>query len=99
MKLQGFYLCIEKKLRKKKDGSPYIDLLLQDKSGLIRGRIWDNVHILAKKFDVGNPVALKGITYSYGENLFIKIKKSIKYIKLRKFWRSYKASIIFIQMW
>jgi len=74
MKLQGFYLCIEKKLRKKKDGSPYIDLLLQDKSGLIRGRIWDNVHILAKKFDVGNPVALKGITYSYGENLFIKIK-------------------------
>ncbi|MEE2632152.1 MAG: HD domain-containing protein [Candidatus Neomarinimicrobiota bacterium] len=74
VKLQGFYLCIEKKLRKKKDGSPYIDLLLQDKSGLIRGRIWDNVHILAKKFDVGNPVALKGVTYSYGENLFIKIK-------------------------
>ena len=65
MKLQGFYLCIEKKLRKKKDGSPYIDLLLQDKSGLIRGRIWDNVHILTKKFDVGNPVALKGVTYIY----------------------------------
>ena len=62
VKLQGFYLCIEKKLRKKKDGSPYIDLLLQDKSGIIRGRIWDNVHILTKKFDVGNPVALKGIT-------------------------------------
>ena len=74
VKLQGFYLCIEKKLRKKKDGLPYIDLLLQDKSGLIRGRIWDNVHILAKKFDVGNPVVLKGVTYSYGENLFIKIK-------------------------
>ena len=46
MKLQGFYLCIEKKLRRKKDSSIYLDLLLQDKSGLIRARIWDNVESL-----------------------------------------------------
>ena len=74
MKLQGFYLCIEKRIRRKRDGSPYIDLLLQDKSGIIRARIWDNVDKLIKKFDNGDPIALKGITYSYGDNLFIKIK-------------------------
>ena len=74
MKLQGFYLCIEKKLRRKKDGSIYLDLLLQDKSGLIRARIWDNVESLSKKFDVGNPVAIKGSTYKYGDSIFIKIK-------------------------
>lgn len=74
MKLQGFYLCAEKKIRRKKDGSIYLDLLLQDKSGLIRGRIWDDVETLSKKFDIGNPVAIKGSTYKYGESLFIKIK-------------------------
>ena len=48
MKLQGFYLCLEKKSLKKKDGSTYLNLLLQDKSGLIRARIWDNVQKLSK---------------------------------------------------
>ncbi|MEC7822610.1 MAG: OB-fold nucleic acid binding domain-containing protein [Candidatus Neomarinimicrobiota bacterium] len=74
MRLQGFYLCIEKRIRRKRDGSPYIDLLLQDKSGVIRARIWDNVDKLIKKFDTGDPIVLKGVTYSYGDNLFIKIK-------------------------
>ena len=74
MKLQGFYLCIEKRIRRKRDGSPYVDLLLQDKSGIIRGRIWDNVNKLVGKFHAGDPIALKGMTYSYGDNLFIKIK-------------------------
>ena len=74
MKLQGFYLCIEKRIRRKRDGSPYVDLLLQDKSGIIRARIWDNVNKLVGKFDAGDPIALKGMTYSYGDNLFIKIK-------------------------
>ena len=74
MKLQGFYFCIEKRIRRKRDGSPYVDLLLQDKSGIIRARIWDNVNKLVGKFDAGDPIALKGMTYSYGDNLFIKIK-------------------------
>tara|TARA_B100000965_G_scaffold405485_1_gene439753 strand:- start:4133 stop:5008 length:876 start_codon:yes stop_codon:yes gene_type:complete len=74
MKLQGFYLCIEKKIRRKKDGSAYFDLLLQDKSGVIRARIWDNIEVLSKKFDIGNPVAIKGSTYRYGNSIFIKIK-------------------------
>ena len=74
MKLQGFYFCIEKRIRRKRDGSPYVDLLLQDKSGIIRGRIWDNVNKLVGKFHAGDPIALKGMTYSYGDNLFIKIK-------------------------
>jgi len=61
-------------MRRKKDGSIYLDLLLQDKSGIIRARLWDNVESLSKKFDIGNPVAIKGTTYKYGENTFIKIK-------------------------
>ena len=72
MKLQGFYLCLEK-ITEEKDGSTYLNLLLQDKSGLIRARIWDNVQKLSKKFSNGDPVAVKGVTYQYGENVLIKI--------------------------
>ena len=63
MKLQGFYLCIEKRLLKKKDGSSYLNLLFQDKTGVIRARIWDNVQKLSNKFENGDPVAIKGKTY------------------------------------
>ena len=50
-----------------------MNLLLQDKTGVIRARIWDNVQKLSKKFDSGDPVAVKGITYQYGESMLIKI--------------------------
>tara|TARA_B100000927_G_scaffold157893_1_gene127195 strand:- start:484 stop:1371 length:888 start_codon:yes stop_codon:yes gene_type:complete len=78
MKLQGFYLCIEKRSQKKKDGSPYLNLLLQDKTGIIRARIWDNVQKLSKKFDNGDPVAIKGKTYQYGSSLMIKVENISK---------------------
>ena len=78
MRLQGFYLCIEKKTQKKRDGSPYLNLLLQDKSGIIRARIWDKVQTFSKKFDSGDPVAIKGSTYQFGENLMIKVENISK---------------------
>ena len=59
MKLQGFYLCIEKRIRRKRDGSPYVDLLLQDKSGIIRGRIWIRRRIrirLIRLIILGHPI-------------------------------------------
>ena len=55
MKLQGFYLCLEKKSLKKKDGSTYLNLLLQDKSGLIRARIWIMFKNFLKSLVMENP--------------------------------------------
>ena len=78
MKLQGFYLCIEKRLLKKKDGSSYLNLLFQDKTGVIRARIWDNVQKLSNKFENGDPVAIKGKTYQYGSSLMIKVENISK---------------------
>ena len=78
MRFQGFYLCIEKKNQKKRDGSPYLNLLLQDKSGVIRARIWDKVDTFSKKFESGDPVAVKGSTYQFGENLMIRIENISK---------------------
>ena len=51
-KVQGFYLCVEKHLKYKRNGDVYIDLELRDITGFITAKIWDNVSILNKKFDL-----------------------------------------------
>ena len=58
--IQGFYLCIEKKLRHTRTGELYIDILLRDQTGQVQAKIWNKVKELDKKFSAGNPVAVKG---------------------------------------
>lgn len=84
MKIEGFYYCIEKRILKKKDGTKYLSLLLQDKSGSIRARLWDNIDGFSKKFSSPNPVAIKGEIYQYGDNLMIKIR-NINFASIEKY--------------
>lgn len=58
--IQGFYLCIEKKLRHTRTGELYIDILLRDQTGQVQAKIWNKVKELDKKFSAGDPVAVKG---------------------------------------
>ena len=84
MKIEGFYYCVEKRILKKKDGTKYLSLLLQDKSGSIRARLWDNIDGFSKKFSSPNPVAIKGEIYQYGDNLMIKIR-NINFASIEKY--------------
>ena len=59
--VQGFYICVKKFIRTTKGGDLYIDLELQDMSGSIHGKIWDNASDLGLKFDKGDAVAVSGI--------------------------------------
>ena len=58
--VQGFYLCIEKKLRHTRTGELYIDILLRDQTGQVQAKIWNKVKELDKKFSAGDAVAAKG---------------------------------------
>ena len=58
--VQGFYLCVEKKLRHTRAGDLYIDLLLRDQTGKVQAKIWKKVKELDKKFAAGDAVAIKG---------------------------------------
>jgi 3'-5' exoribonuclease len=59
--VQGFFLCREKNLRTTKVGDYYLDILMQDTSGRIGGKIWDNIDHYRQQFEAGDPVAIKGI--------------------------------------
>ena len=74
-KIQGFYLCLEKNLKYKRNGEVYIDLVLRDITGLISAKIWDNISTLNKKFDSGNAVAVSGVVEIFLDQPQLIIKK------------------------
>jgi len=63
--VQGFFLCLKKNLRTTKVGDYYLDLLLQDASGRIQGKVWDNVDHYRDLFGSGDPIAVKGVVENY----------------------------------
>ncbi|MCK4579695.1 MAG: HD domain-containing protein [Candidatus Marinimicrobia bacterium] len=64
-RIQGFYHCLEKHLRTTRIGDYYLDLLLQDASGRIHAKVWDNVEHFDNQFDEGDPVAVKALVERY----------------------------------
>jgi 23S rRNA maturation-related 3'-5' exoribonuclease YhaM len=64
--VQGFFLCLEKHLKTTKTGDLYLDLTLQDATGRIPAKIWDQVENFRTLFAVGDPVAVKGIVERFG---------------------------------
>ena len=58
--IKGFYICIEKNLKKTKHDNLYIDIELLDSTGIIECKIWDLVDIYQDRFTKQDPVAVKG---------------------------------------
>ena len=52
-KIEDVYLLAEKNISSKKDGKPYLTLVLSDKSGRIKGVAWDNVEQIAAAAKTG----------------------------------------------
>ena len=63
--IRGFYICKEKSHRNTKNGDSYLDLVLQDKTGKISAKIWDDVSHYDDLFEVSEPVAVKGKVEDY----------------------------------
>ena len=42
-RVNGIYLCKQKQAATTKNGKPYENLILQDKTGVIDGKIWDPI--------------------------------------------------------
>ena len=64
----GFFLCARKEIRPGRKGE-FIALLLQDRSGRVPAKIFDNVERLRGEFEVGDFVKVKGKGNVYNEQL------------------------------
>jgi 3'-5' exoribonuclease len=64
----GFFLCTRKEIRPGRKGD-FIGLLLQDRSGRVPAKIFDNVERLRGEFEVGDFVKVKAKGNAYNEQL------------------------------
>lgn len=64
----GFYLCVQKDVRSGRSG-PYLALALQDRTGRVGAKIFDDVERLRNEFDAGEFVKVKARADRYGGQL------------------------------
>jgi len=72
--IQGFFLVREKHLRSTRTNHPYLQLYLQDNSGSIEAKVWENVPAFEKSFTEGDAVVVKGRISEYREQLQLEIE-------------------------
>ena len=73
--IHGFYICKQKSHRNTKNGDVYLDLILQDKTGRISAKIWDDVSHFDDLFESSEPVAVKGKVENYNSRNQLIIKQ------------------------
>ncbi len=59
-KVESYFLVKDKNIAMAKNGKPYINVKLMDKSGEIEGRVWDNAEEIARQFEKNDIVVIKG---------------------------------------
>lgn len=71
----GFCVVRKKELKHKKDGEPYVLLEVGDRSGRLRGKIWNNAHEFYTNLKVGQLIKLKGRIQSFKDTREIHIER------------------------
>ena len=71
--INGFFYCRLADCKVTRLGDEYVDLILEDNSGTIRGKVWSYVDIFKSKFSKCMPVAIKGKIISYNNKLEINV--------------------------
>jgi 3'-5' exoribonuclease len=71
----GFFLCTYKDVRQGRGGDLFISLSLQDRTGLLRGRIVNEVAHLREEFDSGDFVKVQGRTGLFNGRMQLLIDK------------------------
>ncbi len=73
-RIQGFFLVREKHLRSTRTNHPYLQLQLQDNTGSIEAKVWEDVPAFEKSFEEGDAVVVKGRVSQYAERLQLEIE-------------------------
>ncbi|MGH9394324.1 MAG: 3'-5' exoribonuclease YhaM family protein [Terriglobales bacterium] len=69
------FLVAGKEVRQKKDGDPYLSLLLGDRTGQIEGKMWDGVAEVQESFDRDDFVRVRAQVVLYRDKPQLKIER------------------------
>lgn len=73
MAVETVFLAADKSVRETRNGDPYLCITLQDRTGTIEGRGWDNALALDGRFDSDDFIAVRGRVSSYRGELQITV--------------------------
>ena len=71
----GFYLCVRKEIRTGRNGGEFLAIVLQDISGDIAGKIFNDVDTLKQEFEAGEFVKVQARGSVYNQRLELLIDK------------------------
>lgn len=74
-KISDYFLTTEKIMAFSQKGVPYLSLRLQDKTGEIDSKVWDNAKDWDKVFQKGDIVRIQGRALNYRNNLQLSISE------------------------
>ncbi|MCD7868012.1 MAG: HD domain-containing protein [Clostridiales bacterium] len=74
-RISGIYLCKQKQSAVTKNGKPYENITLQDKTGLLDGKIWDPNSIGIEDFEALDYIDVMGDVSTFAGALQINIKR------------------------
>ena len=72
--VEGTFAVTRKRKRARKDGRPYLDLELADRSGRVAGRVWEAVPLLDGRFEVGDTVRVLGRVSEYAGRVELELR-------------------------
>lgn len=71
----GYFLCIQKDVRQSRGGDLFVSLGLQDHTGLVKGRIFNDVERLREEFDAGDFVKVQGRADLYNGRIQLVVER------------------------
>lgn len=74
-RISGIYLCKQKQSAVTKNGKPYDSILLQDKTGILDGKIWDPNSLGIDDFDALDYIDVVGDVTSFAGAMQLNIKR------------------------
>jgi 3'-5' exoribonuclease len=71
-----YFLVLHRQLRTTQTNKPYLNIVLCDKTGQLEGRVWDvNDSRIAKDFDRGDVVKVRGCVSRFNDRLQMKVEQ------------------------
>tara|TARA_Y100000590_G_scaffold409771_1_gene502241 strand:+ start:87 stop:914 length:828 start_codon:yes stop_codon:yes gene_type:complete len=69
----GFFVCKAFNCKISRLGDEFIDIILEDSTGVVRAKIWSNINYFKNNVDISYPLAVKGKIITYNNKLEIDI--------------------------
>lgn len=73
--ITSVFLVLGKELKQKKDGEPFLDLLLGDRSGQIKAVMWDGVAAAAEAFARDDFIRVKGTVAAFRDKPQLRVER------------------------